>query len=643
MPVELTDELLRRSVKFRQANPKASGSKSYVRYERYKRASRLEDVLSLGGSRGDIKNDIEKGFVKFTDGGGDEPLLLPRTRGAAKRKAVEVVDDEEVAQQEEEEEGLKEERGRPMRSRRAPPPPPPQFEPEEDEDEDGEDDDAEEAEYEAEEEEPEHDEAVVEGKEGKKSVRKKKVRKLIPLEEGWFVEIRYRSTKEPDDGEEPWESIESEGPFATKREAVTAAKEARLAEPAFEGWADEFYGSCAPPFDSGDAPDAEESGKESISIEVVSGREKENQRIKAEKSAAASLARARARPVPALPKLEYPGKVCQDDTLKEEDGEDWARFARSPADPELGGRQHAPNMFRRSFLSAVGRVANLCYSVAAYAADPDAVGARYRIHKFAGVRAAERVFVPPPGAYSGGPRAPPAEHLVDAVNTDLFADPVNCPGPTVLEAANLEAAIRTKPKVTHVFVLGLQDDDGLAQALAACAGELEVLCLIECAVSAKVLDAIVPQRDQEHPRVAPRSNLRAIHFHLCKPTDSADEDHDRAWARLLTIATNLIWLHVSYLDLSDRAAFDLKAWASLPKSLRVFGYEATFSVPAFDGKGLSGCIDHLAPSIQTTLANLPNLTYVHVFPDEEAVSRISLDPLKIYPARKDNIVSFGYY
>lgn len=56
----LTDET---PVTFQQANPKKVGSKSYERYELYKRSKLIKTALEAGATRADIKWDIEHGFV----------------------------------------------------------------------------------------------------------------------------------------------------------------------------------------------------------------------------------------------------------------------------------------------------------------------------------------------------------------------------------------------------------------------------------------------------------------------------------------------------------------------------------------------------------------------------------------------------
>ena len=48
-----------------QNNPKRLNSKARTRYERYKRASTLKELLDLGGTRKDALHDVRKGFVSF--------------------------------------------------------------------------------------------------------------------------------------------------------------------------------------------------------------------------------------------------------------------------------------------------------------------------------------------------------------------------------------------------------------------------------------------------------------------------------------------------------------------------------------------------------------------------------------------------
>ena len=54
--------------KMLQENPKREGSASFDRYEAYKKATTLSEFLALGGSRGDYRNDTQKGYIIFSKG-----------------------------------------------------------------------------------------------------------------------------------------------------------------------------------------------------------------------------------------------------------------------------------------------------------------------------------------------------------------------------------------------------------------------------------------------------------------------------------------------------------------------------------------------------------------------------------------------
>ena len=51
-------------ISVQQTNPKKVGSKSTQRYELYKSASTLAELYSLGGTKGDVRNDFERGYIK---------------------------------------------------------------------------------------------------------------------------------------------------------------------------------------------------------------------------------------------------------------------------------------------------------------------------------------------------------------------------------------------------------------------------------------------------------------------------------------------------------------------------------------------------------------------------------------------------
>ena len=76
------------AVRFRRRNPKRPNTQSHARYEKYKSATTVQQFLGRGGTRADLRNDVDKGFAKlgkaarrdFDDdkgrarGGGDNPL-----------------------------------------------------------------------------------------------------------------------------------------------------------------------------------------------------------------------------------------------------------------------------------------------------------------------------------------------------------------------------------------------------------------------------------------------------------------------------------------------------------------------------------------------------------------------------------------
>ena len=59
--VRVANEYLACACRVQQDNPKKNMSAD--RYERYKAARTLQQVLDLGGSRGDIANDMLRGYI----------------------------------------------------------------------------------------------------------------------------------------------------------------------------------------------------------------------------------------------------------------------------------------------------------------------------------------------------------------------------------------------------------------------------------------------------------------------------------------------------------------------------------------------------------------------------------------------------
>lgn len=185
----------------------------------------------------------------------------------------------------------------------------------------------------------------------------------------------------------------------------------------------------------------------------------------AEKAKAASQAQARAKMAaktasqvqsrakmiagPTLPPTT--GIVGFDSSLHWKVAEDINIFARDPADPLLGGTVNAPSSFNASFVHALGRVSNMCYSVAAFVKDPVRNGVRFARHKMPRTVAKERVWVPPPQHAKGGPHAPDPGTLLDCVSTDMWPDPSRAPCPNALTVEALHRAIDAKKPKVHAL------------------------------------------------------------------------------------------------------------------------------------------------------------------------------------------------
>ena len=54
-------------------NPKKEGSASWNRYEEYKSAKSIGEFYKLGGKKGDLKNDMNKGYIKIVESSQHEP------------------------------------------------------------------------------------------------------------------------------------------------------------------------------------------------------------------------------------------------------------------------------------------------------------------------------------------------------------------------------------------------------------------------------------------------------------------------------------------------------------------------------------------------------------------------------------------
>jgi len=73
MPSGKIDGFLSEEVRILQDNPKRM--KSADRYDRYRHAKTLGQVLELGGSRADIANDVTRGFIVLRDKKAHKHLL----------------------------------------------------------------------------------------------------------------------------------------------------------------------------------------------------------------------------------------------------------------------------------------------------------------------------------------------------------------------------------------------------------------------------------------------------------------------------------------------------------------------------------------------------------------------------------------
>ena len=85
------------SVRFQRSNPKRPKTMSHARYERYKLATTVEAFLSAGGTRADLRNDVQKGFATLGSG------RPPRIREASEEAEEENSEDESESESEDDE------------------------------------------------------------------------------------------------------------------------------------------------------------------------------------------------------------------------------------------------------------------------------------------------------------------------------------------------------------------------------------------------------------------------------------------------------------------------------------------------------------------------------------------------------------
>ncbi|KAH8091952.1 hypothetical protein JL720_5527 [Aureococcus anophagefferens] len=81
------------AVRFRRRNPKRPNTQSHARYEKYKSATTVQQFLDRGGTRADLRNDVDKGFAKLGkaarrdfDDDSEPEAPAPKKRRAPSRK-----------------------------------------------------------------------------------------------------------------------------------------------------------------------------------------------------------------------------------------------------------------------------------------------------------------------------------------------------------------------------------------------------------------------------------------------------------------------------------------------------------------------------------------------------------------------------
>ena len=72
--VRVANEFLEARCRVQQENPKSGASEA--RYEKYKAARTLGEIIKLGGSRGDIGNDMLRGYIVVEDTSIHDEILL---------------------------------------------------------------------------------------------------------------------------------------------------------------------------------------------------------------------------------------------------------------------------------------------------------------------------------------------------------------------------------------------------------------------------------------------------------------------------------------------------------------------------------------------------------------------------------------
>lgn len=74
-------------IAYKSENPKRSGSQAQQRYDKYKAAKTVGEAVRLGASRGDIQNDMDKGFCTQNSAGSEVSMMASPAKAGQKRVA----------------------------------------------------------------------------------------------------------------------------------------------------------------------------------------------------------------------------------------------------------------------------------------------------------------------------------------------------------------------------------------------------------------------------------------------------------------------------------------------------------------------------------------------------------------------------
>ena len=415
----------------------------------------------------------------------------------------------------------------------------------------------------------------------------------------WFVEVcTYCSGvgcyygSDPDEWPDP--TTKSHGPYASEAQAQSAARGIRQSECQFESWAEVFNDDDPPPWDSADMQNMDED--EYVSIEIVSSAARAAAATKALAKVAKELDRAATSVARPAPPLKPGGKVGLDTSLTVR--EDIQMFARHPAASCLGGTRTAASAFPKGFPHMIQRLSDMCYSVAAYCADPSR-GARYALKKYPRALCKSVVWVPPPGCGLGGPLAPAPNTLIDCVHTDMIN---HADGKPLWTPWMLLAAASSATTVLFLNDHKKQHEDATTEMIEKCS-QLEVIVMVECDLTEKILTALAKRG----------GSLVGVHLHMCNDCGLLDEHY----LPLLSACNRLLWLSLSFSG-NGAGSFDQRAWDAIPGSVRVL------ELPA---KGYGSALKAKLEALRSPMTNAvrrmgEELAYFMIARDDKGKTRV---------------------